>query len=416
MAASGVGRASRLPQDEKPTWKEGAGLMRAPRRFVPRFGRPLLAAGLIPLLLAACNKGNDYVPPPPPKVDVAQPLRQDVQRYLYATGTTSAVSSTTLVARVQGFLDKIDYQDGDTVKAGDVLFVIEQQPYQLAVEQAQAAQAGAEAAAKQSELTYNRQVDLLNRHVAAQQDVDNAAAQRDADQAKLKQAQVDTKQAELNLGYTEVKAPFDGIATAHQVSLGELVGTGGATALATVIQLEPIYAQFSISQGDIQRIRMEIAKRGLTTEELKKIPVELGLETENGYPHKGTLNYGAPSVASTTGTLPVRAVFPNAGHVLLPGYFVRIRIPIGAEPDRLLVPDRALGSDQGGRYLLVVGKDNVVEQRGVTIGQQVGQLRVIEKGIEPGDSVLVSGLMHAVPGEKVEPTTVKIDAGEAVAR
>jgi RND family efflux transporter MFP subunit len=373
----------------------------------------LLATGLLPLILAACDKGNDYIPPPPPKVDVALPLKQDVQRYLYATGSTDAVSSTTLVARVQGFVEKIDYQDGDAVKSGDVLFIIEQQPYQLALQQAQAAQAGAEAAAKQSELTYNRQVDLFAKHVAAQQDVDNAAAQRDADRARLKQTEVDTKQAELNLGYTEVKAPFDGIATAHQVSIGELVGTGGATTLASVIQLNPIYAQFSISQGDVQHIRKEIAKRGLTTEELKKIPVELGLESEKGYPHKGTLDYAAPSVASTTGTLPVRAMFANADHVLLPGYFVRVRIPLGAEPDRLLVPDRALGSDQGGRYLLVVGQDNVVEQRPVTIGEQVGQLRVVESGITDGDSVLVSGLMHAVPGEQVEPTTTKIDASPA---
>jgi RND family efflux transporter MFP subunit len=373
----------------------------------------LLATGLLPLLLAACDKGNDYIPPPPPKVDVALPLKQDVQRYLYATGSTDAVSSTTLVARVQGFVEKIDYQDGDAVKSGDVLFIIEQQPYQLALQQAQAAQAGAEAAAKQSELTYNRQVDLFAKHVAAQQDVDNAAAQRDADRARLKQTEVDTKQAELNLGYTEVKAPFDGIATAHQVSIGELVGTGGATTLASVIQLNPIYAQFSISQGDVQRIRTEIAKRGLTTEELKKIPVELGLESEKGYPHKGTLDYAAPSVASTTGTLPVRAMLANADRVLLPGYFVRVRIPLGTEPDRLLVPDRALGSDQGGRYLLVVGKDNVVEQRPVTIGEQVGQLRVVESGITDGDSVLVSGLMRAVPGEQVESTTTRIDASPA---
>jgi RND family efflux transporter MFP subunit len=200
----------------------------------------LLATGLLPLLLAACDKGNDYIPPPPPKVDVALPLKQDVQRYLYATGSTDAVSSTTLVARVQGFVEKIDYQDGDAVKSGDVLFIIEQQPYQLALQQAQAAQAGAEAAAKQSELTYNRQVDLFAKHVAAQQDVDNAAAQRDADQARLKQTEVDTKQAELNLGYTEVKAPFDGIAPAHQVSIGELVGTGGATTRESDNQLNPI--------------------------------------------------------------------------------------------------------------------------------------------------------------------------------
>lgn len=365
-------------------------------------------AAIVTVVLASCSDNNSYVPPPPPKVDVVQPLKQTVQRYLMTTGSTAAVNETTLVARVQGFVQSINYKDGDTVKVGDVLFVIEQAPYQLALEEAQAAQDAAAATAKQSEATYQRQADLVAKKVASQQDLDNAAAQRDADRAKLEQAQADTKQAQINLGYTEVKAPFDGIVTARQVSVGEFVGGGGATTLATIVQLDPIYAQFSVSETDVQRIRAAIAARGLTMEELKKVPVELGLESEKGYPHKGTLDYAAPTVSGGTGTLTVRGVFANAKKVLLPGYFVRIRVPLAAEPDRLLVPDRALGSDQSGRYLLVVGKDDKVEQRQVTIGQQVGDLRVIEKGIKADDRVLVSGLMNAVPGETVAPQDTKI--------
>ena len=368
-------------------------------------------------LLLGCDDKNSYVPPPPPKVDVARPIKQSVERYLTSTGTTAAVNSTTLVARVQGFVEKIDYRDGDTVKAGDVLFVIEQEPYKLALQEAQAAEAGAKATAKQSQDTYQRQADLVARKVASQQDLDNAAAQRDADQAKLRQAEADTRQAELNLGYTEVKAPFDGIVTARQVSVGELVGAAGATtALASVVQLDPIYAQFSFNEAEVQRIRANIAQRGLTTEELRKIPVELGLESEKGYPHKGSLDYGAPTVSAGTGTLAIRGVFDNPGNVLLPGYFVRVRVPLGADPDRLLVPDRALGSDQSGRYLLVIGKDDRVEQRSVEIGQLVGRLRVIESGLKPEDRVLVSGLMTAVPGEKVDPQDTTITPAEAANR
>ncbi len=377
-----------------------------------RFLRAIAAAGvLLALALGGCDDKNAYVPPPPQKIDVARPLRQPVERYLATTGTTAAVNSTTLVARVQGFVEKIDYRDGDSVRTGDVLFVIEREPYQLALDEAQAAQAAAEATARQSQDAYDRQAALVARKVASQQDLDNATAQRDSDKAKLAQARADTRQAELNLGYTEVKAPFDGIATARQVSVGELVGAGGAaTQLASVVQLDPVYAEFSFSEREVQRIRAEIAKRGLTNAELRKIPVELGLESEKGYPHKGTLDYAAPSVSSGTGTLAVRGLFPNPGQVLLPGYFVRIRVPLGAEPDRLLVPDRALGSDQAGRYLLVLGKDDKVEQRAVEIGQRVGKLRVIASGLKPDDRVLVSGLMNAVPGERIDPQETKIAA------
>lgn len=361
--------------------------------------------------LAACEKDNAYVAPPPAKVDVAQPLRQNVPRYLTATGSTSAVNSTSIVARVQGFVEQIGYRDGDTVKAGQMLFVIEPEPYRLALQEAQAAQAGAEATARQSQVSYERQVTLLQKKVASQQDLDNASAQRDADAAKQKQAEVDTEQAALNLGYTEVKAPFDGIVTARQVSIGELVGGGGATTtLATIVELDPIYVDFSVGERDVQRIRAGIAARGMTAEELRKIPVEIGLESETGYPHAGMLDYAAPSVTATTGTLSVRAVFPNKSRVLLPGYFVRVRVPLATDPDRLLVPDRAVGSDQGGRYVLIADKDDVVRQRPVEIGRQVGTMRVIEKGIEPGDRVLVSGLMTAVPGQKIDPQETRLEA------
>ncbi len=372
-------------------------------------------AGLLGLvLLSGCDDKNAYVSPPPPAVDVAKPVSKPVERYLTASGTTAAVNSTSLVARVQGFVEKISYTDGAAVKAGQKLFVIEQEPYRLALQQSQAAEAGARATAKQSQETYLRQSDLVARKVASQQDLDNAAAQRDADQAKLQQAEADTKQAELNLGYTEVKAPFDGIVTARQVSVGELVGAGGAaTVLATIVQLDPIYADFSFSEVAVQRVRAEMARRGMTTSDLRKVPVELGLESDKGYPHAGMLDYVSPTVSSGTGTLSVRGVFKNPGDVLLPGYFVRVRVPLGPAQDRLLVPDRALGSDQSGRYLLVLGKDDKVEQRPVSIGQLVGELRVIETGLEPDDKVLVSGLMTAVPGETVDPKDTTIASGGA---
>jgi RND family efflux transporter MFP subunit len=367
------------------------------------------------LALSACGDRNTFIPPPPPKVELAVPLKQTVTRYLTATGNAAAVNSTTLVARVQGFIQSINYNDGDSVKAGTTLFVIEQKPYQLSLEQAQAGEASAVASTKQTQADYKRQVDLAAKNIASQATLDQATASYDAAVAKQQQSQVDIEQAQLNLSYTEVKAPFDGIVTAREVSLGQLVGAGSPTTLATIVQLDPIYVNFYVSETDVQSIRAGVRARGITTEELKKIPVEVGLQSETGYPHRGTLDYAAPSITASTGTLLVRGVLPNADRALLPGYFVRVRVPRAQQPDALLVPDRIIGSDQSGRYVLVANKDDVVEQRKVELGQQVGDLRVIEKGITPDDRVIISGLMTVVPGEKIEPVLKTIPAPAPVA-
>jgi RND family efflux transporter MFP subunit len=365
------------------------------------------------LLVSGCGEKNAFIPPPPPKVELALPVKETVTRYLDATGSTAAVNSTTLVARVQGFVQEIKYKDGDAVKAGQVLFVIEPKPYQLALEQAEAGQSSAAASTKQTEADYNRQVDLAAKNISSQSTLDQATAAKDAAVAKQKQSEADIEQAKLNLSYTEVKAPFDGIVTAREVSLGQLVGAGGPTTLATIVQLDPIYVNFAVSETDVQSIRAGIRERGLTSEDLKKIPIEVGLQSEKGYPHKGTLDYAAPSVTAATGTLMVRGVLPNKDRALLPGYFVRVRVPRAAQPDMLLVPDRVIGSDQGGRYVLVANKDDVVEQRKVELGQLVGDLRVITKGITPQDRVVISGLMTVIPGQKIEPVLKTVSSGTA---
>lgn len=355
------------------------------------------------VVLSACGEENRYVAPPPPKVAVANPLQRPVTRFLEATGNTAAVNSVNLVARVQGFVESINYQDGDYVKKDQLLFTVEPEPYRVKLEQSQAAEASAQASVKQVDADYERTVQLTSRDVASKQSLDAALANRDAARAKLQQAQGDTRQAAINYGYTQVKAPFDGIVTARQVSVGELVGGGGPTVLATIVETDPIWVNFNVSERDVLRIRAEMLRRGLTPQQLRQIPVEVGLQSETGYPHKGTLDYAAPQVTQTTGTLPARGVLPNADRVLLPGYFARVRVPLGEPQNALLVPEAALGSDQGGRYLLVVNKDNVVEQRKVELGPQLNDLRVIDKGLAADDRVVMSGLLKAIPGQKVDP-------------
>jgi len=356
------------------------------------------------------------VAPPPPKVTVAAPAQKPVTRYLEATGSTAAVNSTDLVARVAGFIAEIKYQDGAQVPKGMLLFTIEPEPYRVKLDQAKAAEAGADANLKQLQTAFQRQVELLARGNTPQAQYDQALAARDSAQSTFDQAQANTRIAQLNYDYTQVTAPFDGIVTARQVSVGQYVGsTANPTVLASIVQSDPIYANFNISEQDVLRIRAEIARKGLTPDDLRKVPVEIGLQTENGYPHQGTLDYYSPTVNPSTGTLATRAIFQNADHVLLPGYFVRVRIPLGEAQNALLVPDTALGSDQGGRYLLVVNKNNVVEQRKVEIGPLVDGMRVIASGLAADDRVVLSGLLRAIPGQTVDPQVQAAAAAPAPA-
>ena len=371
----------------------------------------LAIAALLPLL-AGCEQ-NTYVAPPPPKVEVANPLQRPITRYLEATGNTAAIKSVDLVARVQGFLASIDYKDGTFVKEGTKLFTIEPETYKLKLEQAQAAEAGSQATLKQAEADFKRQTDLVAKQAVSVSTLDTSTSTRDNAQASLSQAQANTRIAEVNYSYTTVSAPFDGIATAHLVSVGELVGVTSPTQLATIVALDPIYVNFNVNEQDVLKVRAEARRRGMNAADLTRLPVQVGLQTEDGYPHAGNLDYASPTINASTGTLAVRGVIPNPDRVLLPGFFVRVRVPVDQEQNAVLVPDTAQGSDQGGRYVLVVNKDNVVEQRRVRPGQLEGTLRVIEQGLKPDDRVVIDGLLRAIPGQKVDPQLQTIEPPKA---
>jgi RND family efflux transporter MFP subunit len=375
-------------------------------------GRRLMAGVLICILLAACSQENRYVAPPLPKVTVAVPVQRPVTRYLELTGNTAAVNSANLVARVPGFIQEINYRDGALVKAGTLLFTIEPEPYAVKLNQARAAEAGAEATMKQTQADFDRYASLVSSQSASRQQYDQSLATRDTAQANFQQAQANTKLAVLNDGYAHVKAPFDGIVTARQVSVGEFVGgTATPTLLATIVQVDPIYVNFNISEQDVLRLRTEMQRRGLKRDDLKALPVEIGLQTETGFPHAGTFDYASPLVNPQTGTLAARGVFENADRVLLPGYFARVRIPVERQANAMLIPDAALGSDQGGRYVLIVNKDNVVEHHNVKTGPVIDDLRVIDEGLSPADRVVIAGVLRAVPGQQVEPRMESASTG-----
>ncbi|MBR1273095.1 efflux RND transporter periplasmic adaptor subunit [Bradyrhizobium sp. AUGA SZCCT0283] len=376
-----------------------------------RAGFAIAAMGI----LSACEQ-NAFVPPPPPKVEVAAPVQRSFTRYLETTGNTAAIKNVDLVARVQGFLQSINYKDGAFVKEGTSLFTIEPDTYKLKLDQAQAAESGAQASVRQTEADFKRQQELVQRQAVSQATLDNSTSARDNAQASLLQAQINTKIAAVNYGYTNVTAPFDGVVSAHLVSIGELVGASSPTQLATIVALDPIYVNFNVNEQDVLRIREEARRRGMTPDDLRQLPVEVGLQTETGFPHKGKLDYAAATLNQSTGTLPVRGVLPNSDRALLPGFFVRVRVPMDQVQNALFVPDVALGSDQAGRYVLVVNGENIVEQRKVRVGPLEGELRVIEEGLKADDRVITAGLLRAIPGQKVDPQLKKVEAQPASAK
>jgi multidrug efflux system membrane fusion protein len=369
------------------------------------------------VLLVGCNGSkNAYVPPPPPKVVVAQPLQQPVTLYLELTGNTQAINSVDLVARVQGYLESIDYKDGASVTKGTQLFGIERDNYQQQLDQATASLASNQATLEYNTAEYERQASLARQDFASKSIAQQWKANQDSAAAQVLGAKAAIELAKINLGYTNVTAPFDGVVSNHLVDVGALVGSGSATKLATIVQTDPLYVYFNLSEPQVLTIKENNAKAGLPfrTTDLGGIPVEIGLQGEEGYPYKGHMDYASPQVDQSTGTLTVRAIFDNKDHTLLPGLFARVRTPFAHQDKALMTQNVAIGVSQEGSYVLVVDADNVVQRKVVKTGDREGQLRIIESGLEPGDWVVTEGVQRAFPGAKVDPqrTQLAADASE----
>lgn len=354
--------------------------------------------------LSACGDQNKYQPPPVSDVTVVAPEQRKVTLYIYLTGTTSPVNRVDLVARVPGFIEKLGYKDGAVVAKGDLLFQIDPQDYKIALDVARAAQEQQAALLVQAEAELKRKQELLLRQSGTAAALDEAKAKRDSTFAALLQAKGQVEQAQRNLGYTAIVAPFAGVVSARLVDPGAYVGANGPTKLATIVQINPIYVNFSVDEQQILKVRQRLRDHGLTMKDIGPVPIDVGLQTEQGYPHPGVIDYIAPEVDQSTGTLAVRAILENKNYQLLPGLFVRVRAPIESDVEALLAPEIALGNGQQGRYLLVVNDKNIVEQRLVEVGEQVDPgLRIITSGLKPGERIIVGGLQRAVPGDVVHP-------------
>jgi RND family efflux transporter MFP subunit len=296
------------------------------------------------------------------------------------------------------------------------LFVIDPREYEAELNAANAELSSNEAQLKRANIEFERAQKLFKQKAGAETDVVKWRGQRDVARAAVLRAKAKVEKAGLNLSYTQVTSPISGRVSRNFVDTGNLVGESEPTLLTRVTRSDPIYAYFNLNERDLLRVmalyRQRAEEKGIdprkNAEREAEIPLFLGLANEEGYPHEGIVDFAESGVDTGTGTLQLRGVFQNPGKspVLIPGLFARLRMPIDKRDNALLVTERAIGSDQGGNYLLAVTSDNTVEKRPIRMGQLVDGLRVIEDGLQPGESVIVKGLQRARPGAKVEPEQI----------
>lgn len=388
------------------------------RPFLPRRSR--LAAARAPLAalvilasgaLAACtsSEGREHTPPPP-EVTVAQPIEREIDVDLEATGIVTGLETVEVRARVQGFIDRIHFRAGSIVKEGDLLFTIDPRPFRARLAQAEAELAGKEASLQLAESNLAKAKRLAKGQVLAEQELETHTAQRDQALADVALARANVEAARLDLSYTEVRAPISGRISRNLVDQGALVGAGEPTLLATIVNDEQVYVYFDVSERQmLDYLRTHPDARRVSDSEQPRQPAFLAMADEEGYPREGWIDSADNQLDRETGTLRVRAVFPNPDRRIVPGTFVRLRVPMSRER-AILVPDLAVSADQAGRYVLVVDEQNVVQRRGVEVGQVTDRMRRIVSGLEPDQWIVVKGLQRARPGLAVTPLRSTVEA------
>jgi membrane fusion protein, multidrug efflux system len=381
-------------------------------------GRPRpVAAGAVLLSMlgmAGCNQAPAKMPPPkPPVVMVAEPVVREVTDYEEGlVGQTAAVKMVEVRARVDGYLEKVNFKDGDEVEEGAVLFEIDPRPYDAEVARTEAAVGLSEAHYRRLEADLKRAKSLVARQAIGREEFDKIVGDYAEAGASVEIAKANRDLAKLNRSFARVTAPISGRLSRRMVDPGNLVRTD-ETILTSIVSLDPMYVYFDVDERTLLRIRRLIAEGKIKSRTQAEIPIFAALADEEGFPHKGIIDFSENRVDPNTGTLRVRAVIDNpVPRVFSPGLYMRVRLPVGNPHKSLLVAEQALGTDQGRKFLYVVkpgkdkdGKDvpNVAEYRPVSVGALHDGLRVVTEGVEPGEKIIVSGLQRLRPGIAVDP-------------
>ncbi|MGB9617420.1 MAG: efflux RND transporter periplasmic adaptor subunit [Desulfomonilaceae bacterium] len=358
---------------------------------------------IVVAMLPACNERSKQVQPQPPEVIVSHPLEREVTQYLEFSGTTAALEFVEIRARVEGWLESMHFVPGSHVKAGDLLFVIDQRPFQAQVDLMEASLKGREAELALKRANLKRAEQLLSTASISQLQYDIQNADESVAAAQVGIAKADLEKAKLDLAYTKVTSPINGRVSRNYVDVGNLVGAREKTLLTEVVNDSSVYVYFDVSERDLLMLMRKYPRvQDEASTGKEKAPVYLQLADEKGFPHQGNIDFAESRVDVNTGTLRVRAIFSNEKGLLVPGLFGRVRVPIDRKTV-LLAPELAVGISQAGRYVFVVNRDHVVEQRLVKTGQLEGSLRVIEEGLSKDEWVVVNGIQRARPGAKVSP-------------
>lgn len=358
-------------------------------------------------LWSGCGGGNGDAQgePPKPTVTVATPLKERITEWQVFTGRLDSVSDVEIRARVSGYLEKVHFKDGEIVQKGDLLFTIDQRPFRAEVARAEASVAQSEAALRLAESNLVRAQQLIEANAISRQDFDLRQSEAEQAAANVQAARAQLTQAELDLSYTEIHAPIQGVAGAHEVTEGNLISGGavGSTLLTTIVPHRPIYAYFEIDEASaLANVRRVMAgKMPGRGEANGGMPIEMQLRDETGFPHRGVFDFVDNRLDRETATLRARARFENEDRFLTPGLFVRVRMQVSDEYEAILIPDQAVGTLQSKSYVWVIGEDGIAERQTIRTGPLHEGMRIVREGLDGSERVAIAGLQMIRPGSPV---------------
>lgn len=379
------------------------------KHLKPYQQRGIVLAILLALYWLFHHLTSPHAPPIPlPTVIIQKPIKAPMVEYVTQTGTTVAYNSVDLVARVEGYLDAIQFVDGSVVKKGQPLFIIQPEPYKEQLNAAKATVAAQKAAYTYSKAEYARQKRMYKDNATSLNNVEKWLAKTQEFEAEVAKALANEAIAAINYGYTHIVSPFDGRIGRHLVDIGNLVGNEKATNLATIEQIDPLYVYFNLNEIDLLKLRAAVRANGNKLPKLDTIPVDISLQNDNTFTYHATLDFVNTGLNASTGTMELRALLDNHAHIFVPGLFVQVRVAITKPLDQLTIPDTAILYDQIGAYVLTVNDKQIVVLKRVTLGSLENGMRAILKGLDATDNVITAGLQQATPGNPVQcETTTK---------